>query len=121
VTPKFEEGFWTKVARGAAQTQGMAIPAIKRFKSGFSRLKAFCGDSEVTPIHPFKLEQNVSDTNTVVEGLYIFDPAALGPECASVKLMLYSEKEPDKADTRVVDPKLIQQIWSDFAPFRAGQ
>jgi len=35
--------------------------------------------------------------------------------------MLYSQKEPDKADTRVVDPKLIQQIWSDFAPFRAGQ
>jgi len=121
VTPKFEEGFWTKVARGAAQTQGMAIPAIKRFKSGFSRLRAFCGDAEVTPIHPFKLEQNVSDTNTVVEGLYVFDPGALGPECSSVKLILYSQKEPDKADTRVVDPKLIQQIWSDFAPYRTGQ
>ncbi|HEU4935873.1 MAG TPA: serine protease [Vicinamibacterales bacterium] len=121
VTPKFEESFWTKVARGAAQTQGMAIPAIKRFKSGFSRLRAFCGDAEVTPIHPFKLEQNVSDTNTVVEGLYVFEPGALGPECSSVKLILYSQKEPDKADTRVVDPKLIQQIWSDFAPYRTGQ
>ena len=121
VTPKFEEGFWTKVARGAAQTQGMAIPAIKRFKSGFGRLRAFCGEAEVTPIHPFKLEQNVSDTNTVVEGLYVFDPGALGPECASVKLTLYSVKEPDKADTRVVDPKLIQQIWSDFAPYRGSQ
>jgi len=121
VTPKFEEGFWTKVARGAAQTQGMAIPAIKRFKSGFGRLRAFCGEAEVTPIHPFKLEQNVSDTNTVVEGLYVFDPGALGPECASVKLTLYSVKEPDKSDTRVVDPKLIQQIWSDFAPYRGSQ
>lgn len=121
VTPKFEEGFWTKVARGAAQTQGMAIPAIKRFKSGFLRMRAFCGDTEITPIHPFKLEQHVSETDTVNEGLYVFDPGALGPQCASVKLTVYSEKEPDKADTRVVDPKLIQQIWSDFAPYRAGQ
>jgi serine protease Do len=118
VTPKFEEGFWTKVARGAAQTQGMAIPAIKRFKSGFSRMRAFCGDTEITPIHPFKLEQHVSETDTITEGLYVFDASALGPECASVKLTLYSEKEPDRADTRVVDPKLIQQIWSDFAPYR---
>jgi S1-C subfamily serine protease len=121
VTPKFEEGFWTKVARGAAQTQGMAIPAIKRFKSGFSRMRAFCGDSEITPIHPFKLEQHVSETDTIIEGLYVFDPGALGPECASVKLTLYSEKDPDKADTRVVDAKLIQQIWSDFGPYRAAQ
>lgn len=118
VTPKFEEGFWTKVARGAAQTQGMAIPAIKRFKSGFLRMRAFCGDTEITPIHPFKLEQHVSETDTIMEGLYVFDSSALGPDCASVKLTLYSEKDPDKADTRIVDPKLIQQIWSDFAPYR---
>jgi S1-C subfamily serine protease len=118
VTPKFEEGFWTKVARGAAQTQGMAIPAIKRFKSGFSRLRAFCGDAEITPIHPFRLEQHVSETDTIYEGLYIFDPGALGPQCANVKLTLYSEKEPDKADTRPVDPKLVEQIWQDFAPYR---
>jgi len=121
VTPKFEEGFWTKVARGAAQTQGMAIPAIKRFKSGFSRLRVFCGDAEITPIHPFKLEQHVSETETITEGLYVVDPGALGPECASVKLTVYSEKEPDKADTRVVDPKVIEQVWSDFAPYRDGQ
>jgi S1-C subfamily serine protease len=121
VTPKFEEGFWTKVARGAAQTQGMAIPAIKRFKSGFSRLRAYCGDTEITPIHPFRLEQQVSETTTIYEGLYIFDPGALGPQCASVKLTLYSEKEPDKADTRPVDPKLLQQVWQDFAPLRGGQ
>jgi S1-C subfamily serine protease len=121
VTPKFEEGFWTKVARGAAQTQGMAIPAIKRFKSGFSRLRAFCGDTEIIPIHPFRLEQHVSETETIYEGLYVFDPGALGPECTTVKLTLYSEKEPDKADTRAVDPKLVQQIWQDFAPYRGAQ
>jgi S1-C subfamily serine protease len=114
VTPKLAESFWSKVARGAASTQGMALPALKRLKSGFERLQAFCGRTEVTPIHPFKLELRVSETDAVYEGLYAFDPAALGPGCSTVTLVLYSEKEPAKADTRVIDPKMLQQIWRDF-------
>ena len=114
VTPKMAESFWAKVARGAAYTQGMALPALKRLKSGFQRLQAFCGRTEVTPIHPFKLELRVSETDAVYEGLYVFDPAALGPGCSTVTLVLYSEKEPAKADTRVIDPKILQQIWRDF-------
>ena len=78
VTPKFEEGFWTKVARGAASTQGVAIPPLKRFSSAFSRMRAYCGDSEVTPVHRFKLERRVSETATIEEGLYVFEPFALG-------------------------------------------
>lgn len=114
VTPKMAEGFWAKVARGAAYTQGMALPALKRLKSGFLRLQAYCGRAEVTPIHPFKLDLRVSETDAVHEGLYVFDPAALGPGCRTVTLVLYSEKEPAKADTRVVDPNILQQVWRDF-------
>ena len=113
VTPKMVERLWTKVARGAAMTQGMALPPIKHLKSGFERLHAFCGRTEVRPIHPFKLELRVSETDAIYEGLYVFDPAALGPECGTVSFVLHSEKEPDKADTRVVDPKVLQQIWRD--------
>jgi S1-C subfamily serine protease len=119
VTPKLVEGFWMKVARGAAQTQGVSVPPIKHFKSGFSKMRAFCGDAEVTPIHPFKLEQRIGDGDAIYEGLYVFDPGALGPQCGAVKLVLHSEKEPDRADTRVVDQNLVQQIWQDFAPYRA--
>jgi S1-C subfamily serine protease len=119
VTPKLVEGFWTKVARGAAQVQGMSLPPIKRFKAGFSRLRAFCGDTEIAPIHPFKLEQRVSETDAIYEGLYVFDPAAIAPSCGGARLVLYSEKDPGKGDTRVIDPKMLQQIWDDFAPLRA--
>jgi S1-C subfamily serine protease len=118
VTPKLVEGFWTAVGRYAARTQGVSLPPIGRVKSGFSRLRAFCGDAEVTPIHPFKLERRLSEKEVIYEGLYVFDPDALGPQCGSVKLALYSEKEPDKADTRVVEPAVIQQIWQDFEPYR---
>jgi hypothetical protein len=81
-------------------------------------MRALCGEAEVTPIHPFTLEQRVSDTDAISEGLYVFDPGALGPHCGTVKLVLYSEKAPQDGDTRVVDPKVIQQIWQDFAPYR---
>ena len=115
ITPKMVEGFWTTMARGAAQTQGVAIPAMKHFGSGFVRLRALCGDAEVTPVHALKIEHRVSATDTVYEGLYVFDPGAFGPQCATVTLVLYAEKEPEKADTRVVDPRLLQQIADDFA------
>jgi hypothetical protein len=118
VTPKLVEGFWMRVARGAMQTQGASLPPIKRFKPGFARLQAFCGKTEVVPIHPFKIEQRVSDSDAMYEGLYVFDPGAFGPQCGSVKLVLYSEKEPQKGDTRVVEPKVVQQVWEDFAPYR---
>ena len=114
VTPKMAESFLAKVARGAAMTQGMALPAMKRLKSGFARLQVFCDRTEVTPIHPFKLELRVSETESVYEGLYVFDPAALGPGCSSVSLVLYSEKEQSKPDMRVVDAATLQQIRRDF-------
>ncbi|MDP2322147.1 MAG: hypothetical protein Q8O42_22755 [Acidobacteriota bacterium] len=118
VTPKLAEGFWTKVARGAAQTQGIAVPPILRPKSGFSHLRAYCGETEVAPIHPFKLEQRLSATEVIYEGLYVFDPAAFPPACGSVRLEVYSEKAPDQPDARTVEPKVVQQIWQDFAPLR---
>ena len=51
---------------------------------------------------------------------YVFDPAAIGPHCGTVKLTLFSDKAPAKGDVRVVDPKIVQQIWDDFAAYRAG-
>lgn len=118
-TPRLVEGFWAKVGRAAAMTQGIALPAFKRPKSGFSRMRALCGETEVAPIHPFKLEQALSDTETIYEGLYVFDPGAFPPSCGAVTLELFSEKEPGKADTRIVDAGVITQIWQAFAPYRA--
>jgi hypothetical protein len=115
VTPRMAEGLWAKVARGAAMTQGMALPAMKRLKSGFLRMRAFCGTTEVTPIHPFIVEHRISETRVIDEGLYVFDPSELGTTCSAVKLTLYSEDAPEKGDTRVVDQKVVEQITRDFA------
>ncbi len=119
VTPKMVESVWMKIARGAAFTQGVALPAIKRLSSGFSSMTVWCGDRELTPIHPFVLGIEVSDTETVSEGLYAFAPDALTPACGTVRLDLRSQKEPAKADVITVDPKVLEQIWADFAVYRA--
>jgi hypothetical protein len=117
-TPKLVENFWTTVARGAASTQGVAIPAIKHVKTGFSGMRVYCGANEVPPIHPFKIERRLEGGRDIYEGLYVFDPSALGPDCSAVKVSLYSEKEPDKADTRTIDPKILEQVRSDFSYLR---
>jgi S1-C subfamily serine protease len=118
VTPRQVESVWAKVARGAAYTQGAAIPPITRAKSSFSRLRAYCGDTEVTPIHPLTVEHRLSDTEAAYEGLYVFDPKAFSPSCASVKFVVYSEKNPDRPETGVVDPRIVQQITDDFGLYR---
>lgn len=118
VTPKFAEGFWTKVARGAAMTQGVSIPSIKRPKSGFASMRVLCGDTAIVPVHPFRLEHPLEGTDTLVEGLYAFEPGALTPSCGSVTLQLFSEKEPGKADVVALDPRAVAQISQDFAMLR---
>ena len=82
-------------------------------------MRAFCGSTVVTPIHPFVVEHRISDSETIDEGLYVFDPGALGPQCGGIKLELYSEKDPEKGGSRAIDPKVIQHVWDDFAPYRA--
>jgi len=84
-------------------------------------VSAFCGDAEVMPIHPFTHARRVSETDAVREGLYVFDSRAFGPHCQSVRLVLLSEKPSAKPDTKTVDPPILQQIWDDFAAYRAGE
>ncbi|MGD9903337.1 MAG: serine protease [Vicinamibacterales bacterium] len=119
VTPKREEGFWAKVARGLVMTQGVALPPIKRFVSGFTRLRAFCGTAEVTPIHPFLIERRISATDAIHEGLYVFDPDAFGPHCRTARLELFSDKTPPVADVATLNPATLDLVWRDFAAYRA--
>ena len=109
------------IARGAAQTQGVSLPAMKKVTSGFSRLQAFCDQTEVQPIQPFVLERQLSAATTTSEGVYVFEPSALGPTCRSVTLVLYSEKAPDKGETLVLDDALLQPAWEDFTVSRDGR
>jgi len=120
VTPRLVEGFWMKVARGAASTQGAQVPPIKRLRPGFSQMRLICGGKDITPIHPFRIQTRVTETEAVEEGLYVFDPAAIGPHCGTVSIVLSSVKEPDKTETRIIAPGIVNQVWQDFAIYRSA-
>ena len=109
ISPQFEESFWKMLARGAAATQGMQLPPLKSFTANFLKMRAYCGETEVTPIHPLIIERPVAENASIREGLYVYALDAFG-QCPSVRLALYSQKEPNKADTKILDPKLFQQV-----------
>ena len=110
VSPQFEESFWKMLARGAAQTQGVALPPLRSFSANFLRLRAFCGGTEVEPIHRFIIEMPIEGRKPVREGLYVFALTDFGPHCTSVRVELFSEKSPNRPDSRTIDPKLFTLI-----------
>lgn len=110
VSPQFEESLWKTLARGAAATQGMMLPPLKGFTSNFLQLRAYCGNTEILPIHPFVIEHEVQGRAAIREGLYAFELAAFGPNCPAIRLSIFSEKDPQRADMKVIDPKLFEQL-----------
>ena len=118
VTPKLKESFWATLGRVAASTQGVSLPPFKKIKDSFASMRVYCGPAEVTPIHPFRIERRIDASTGMFEGLYVFDPASIGPHCGEVKLVLFSEKAAAKGDERVIDEKVLQQLAKDFAAIR---
>lgn len=116
VTPKLTESFWGRVARGAAMTQGVNLPAFKRVDASFGRLVASCGGRDVAPIHPFTIESPLGGDSVLVEGLYVFAADAFTPACSPATLTIYSEKDPQKGDTKPIDPALLRQLQDDLRP-----
>jgi hypothetical protein len=110
VSPQFEESLWRTIARGAASTQGVALPPMPSFSANFGRMRAFCGNAEVMPLRRFIVETPVDKRNPIREGVYVFALSDFGPACGTVRFELFSEKSPAKGDTRTVDPAIFTRI-----------
>ena len=63
----------------------------------------------------------VNVTDATYQGVYSYNYDAISSDCGMVTLELFSEKEPDKPVTKVLDAKTVAQITADFEPFRKGQ
>ena len=109
-SPQFEESFWKMLARGAAATQGVVLPPLASFNANFVRMRAFCDGVEIAPIRRFIIEMPIKDRKPIREGLYVFALTDFGPHCQSVRLDLFSEKSPNKPDSRTIDPALFTKI-----------
>jgi hypothetical protein len=127
--PKLRETVGSAFLRGLASANGgYGGPARMKFKTDFYRMKLLCGDREIQPIQPAKIASvlNVHNpfvnvTDATYAGLYVYPYDAISSDCEKVTLQLFSEKAPDKPESKVLDPKTVAQVATDFEPFRKGQ
>jgi S1-C subfamily serine protease len=123
-TPKMGESFWGMFGRGLAAQYGIHRQANIRFKTDFYRMKLFCGEKEVVPIHPAKIAHVVNESNYFVrakdatyEGFYTYPASAISSACGQVRLEIFSERNPEKASSKTLSEKTITRIDEDFAPY----
>ena len=88
----------------------MALPPLRSFSAKFLRLRAFCGSAEVSPIQRLIIETEVQGRGAIREGLYVFALSDFGAHCSSVRLDLFSEKSPNRADSRTIETAVFTQI-----------
>jgi S1-C subfamily serine protease len=104
---------------------GNPHPVRLKFKSDFYRMKLFCGTKEIEAFQPDKAPFELNYHSSAVEindasfiGFYTYPYDAISPECSSVTLQLYSEKEPDRPIIKLLDAKTIERVAADFKPYR---
>lgn len=123
-TPALAESFWGAVGRGVAANYGIRVPAKLRFKTDFYKMRLMCGEKEIEPIHPAKIAHILNERNYLIsindatyEGFYSYPADAISPSCGKVTLIMFSEKKPNEAKTKVLDNKTVIKIGEDFAPY----
>jgi S1-C subfamily serine protease len=123
VMPKAKEGFGSSLGRSFNVNSAAKL----KFKTDFQKMRLFCGDKEVQPIHPGKVPVMVSVRNRAVKmedstykGVYLYSPDAVNPACGQVRLEIYSSKGGDPT-VKAFDEKTVQHIWEDFDAFRKAQ
>ena len=122
--PKMGESFWGAFGRSFAGYYGIHTQANIRFKTDFYKMKLFCGDREVMPIHPGKIPYIMNESNYFVrakdatyEGLYVYPASAITTACGEVRLEIFSERNPLKPSTKKLSEKTITRIEQDFTPY----
>ena len=97
-----------KGRRGGAAVGALGTPKFGDVKAEFARAEALV---------PAALRRQHLIAGKEEKPCPFGSPDALD-KCTAVKLTLVSEKDPEKPDTRVVDPRIVEQIQKDFAGYR---
>jgi len=100
------------------------IPAKVRFKTDFYKMKLLCGSKEIEPIQPGKVAHLidvqgpfVNATDATYEGVYVYPYDAISSSCGQVALQLFSEKDPNKSEQKILDTRTLEHVSADFAPY----
>jgi len=125
-SPRLKETFMSAFARGMAASGGRYYggPARMHFKTDFYKMKLLCGNQEVQPLFPGKIQRVVDERNAFVnvtdatfDGLYKYSANAITASCGTVTLQLFSEKDPAQPKVKVLDQKTVGAVITDFTPY----
>jgi S1-C subfamily serine protease len=111
---------------GLMAASPMVLPPDFKFKADFEEMTLTCDGKLVTPIQRGKIEFIKSLTSylkmkqrTAYAGVYTYSAESFAPDkCKQMSLQIVSQQSPATPAIRVVDPKMVQQAWSDFEPYR---
>ncbi len=111
---------------GLMSGSAMVLPADFKFKADFEEMALTCDGRLVTPIQRGKIEFIKSLTSylktkqrTAYAGVYTYAAESFAPDkCKQMSLQIVSQQSPATPEIRVVDPKMVQQVWNDFEPYR---
>lgn len=111
---------------GVMSGAAMVLPADFKFKADFEEMALTCDGKLVTPIQRGKIEFIKSLTSylkmkqrTAYAGVYTYSAESFAPDkCKQMSLQIVSQQSPATPEIRVVEPKMLQQVWSDFEPYR---
>lgn len=104
----------------------MILPADFKFKADFQEMSLTCDGKLVTPIQRGKIEfiKSLSSylktkPRSAYAGVYTYSAEIFGPDkCQQLNLQVVSQQSPKAPEIRLIDPKMVQQVWSDFEPYR---
>ena len=104
----------------------MVLPPDFKFKADFEEMALTCDGKLVTPIQRGKIEFIKSLTSylkmkqrAAYAGVYTYSAESFAPDkCKQMSLQIVSQQSPATPEIKVVNPKMVQQVWSDFEPYR---
>ena len=66
---------------------------------------------------PQQQAQPTKLSSLLYAGFYAYPANAITESCGTVRLQLFSEKKPDKPETKTLDKKTVARVISDFTPY----
>jgi len=120
--------FLSLLTLGVGLMGGSAIvlPPDFKFKADFEEMSLTCDGKPVTPIQRGKIEfvKSLSSylkikPRSAYAGVYTYSAETFAPEkCKQISLQVVSQQSPTTPEIKVVDRRMVQQVWSDFEPYR---
>jgi hypothetical protein len=102
------------------------MPLDYKFRSDFKEMLLTCDGKPVIPIQRGRIEfvsglqsyYKIKNRNAYA-GFYTYPIETFDPErCKQLSLQVASEESSVTVENKLIDQKLVQQVWTDFEPYR---